>query len=63
MPENQMPLVWELVEHTKSHVLAGPAAVSRAKVPGGWLMWLDSHHGSGASGVTFIPDPQHLWKP
>jgi len=29
--------------------------VSRARVPGGWLVTL------GASGVTFVPDAEHAW--
>ncbi|HHX8537345.1 TPA: hypothetical protein ACVO0U_004255, partial [Vibrio alginolyticus] len=34
----------------------------RTKVPGGWLVSVTSrvYHGVGC-GVTFVPDPQHLW--
>jgi hypothetical protein len=32
--------------------------LSRAKVPGGWL--LVSHTSTGV-GLTFYPDPQHKW--
>ena len=34
--------------------------VSRAKIPGGWLVCLES--GSvRSSGLTFVPDPNHEW--
>lgn len=32
----------------------GAAALSRARIPGGWLV-------SSAYSVTFVPDPQHQW--
>ena len=32
----------------------GAGALSRARVPGGWLV-------STAYAVTFVPDPQHEW--
>jgi hypothetical protein len=34
---------------------AGPHTVSRAKVPGGWLVLIDG------SAATFYPDPEHAW--
>jgi hypothetical protein len=34
---------------------AGPYAIARAKVPGGWLL------ASGNSSPTFYPDPDHAW--
>jgi hypothetical protein len=34
--------------------VSGTAALSRAKVPGGWLV-------AGGSGVAFVPDPSHEW--
>jgi hypothetical protein len=33
-------------------------AISRCKVPGGWLILLDW---GGTSGITFYPDPDHVW--
>jgi hypothetical protein len=30
----------------------------RTKVLGGWLIFVDS---GAASGLTFLPDPQHHW--
>ena len=34
------------------------ARVSRAKVPGGWLLMVNSNSGGG---LTFYSDPQHKW--
>jgi len=42
----------------KLDVDAIPARVSRAKIPGGWLLISTSSSGGG---VTFYPDPQHKW--
>lgn len=35
----------------------------RAKVPGGWLVWVSEYHGveGYSSGLTFYPDPEHDW--
>jgi hypothetical protein len=32
--------------------------LSRAKIPGGWLLLAASNSGGG---LTFYPDPQHKW--
>jgi hypothetical protein len=32
--------------------------ISRAKLPGGWLLLSTSNSGGG---VTFYPDPEHKW--
>jgi hypothetical protein len=34
------------------------ARLSRAKIPGGWLVVVTSNSGSG---LTFYSDPQHKW--
>ena len=34
------------------------ARVSRAKIPGGWLLLVTSNSGGG---LTFYSDPQHKW--
>ena len=34
--------------------------VSRAKIPGGWLVCLESGN-VRSSGLTFVPDPDHKW--
>ncbi|MGR5502005.1 hypothetical protein ACQKP3_14835 [Vibrio sp. DNB22_10_4] len=34
----------------------------RTKIPGGWLVSIHASFDSGLScGVTFVPDPEHLW--
>ena len=60
-----MALVWEQLERDTKEVNVpfvgkfNPAEiVKRAKVPGGWLVLIMTHNGSG---VTFYPDPNHLW--
>jgi hypothetical protein len=35
-----------------------PVRLSRAKIPGGWLVVITSNAGSG---LTFYSDPQHHW--
>jgi len=42
----------------KLDVDALSARVSRARIPGGWLLIATSSSGGG---VTFYPDPQHKW--
>ena len=32
----------------------------RAKVPGGWLLRFQGH--TGATALTFVPDPKHGWE-
>jgi hypothetical protein len=39
---------------------SAPRNVSRAKIPGGWLVGIES--GNVRSwGLTFVPDPNHEW--
>ena len=37
----------------------------RAKVKGGWLVYVHSkpHAGTGLTGLTFVPDSDHTWQP
>ena len=36
--------------------------IKRAKVPGGWLVTTSVNMGrESASGITFMPDPNHEW--
>jgi hypothetical protein len=39
---------------------AAPRNVSRAKIPGGWLVGVESGN-VRAWGLTFVPDPNHEW--
>ena len=47
------PMVWEKLPSDDFFSL-----VRRAKVPGGWLVYVC--YGATA-GVTFYPDPDHTW--
>jgi hypothetical protein len=38
----------------------GGPSVARARVPGGWLVFL-SRISTGQSGALFYPDPNHSW--
>ena len=51
-------LIWENLKNE-----GGPESSYRAKIPGGWLFQTYSANtGLGrGSGVTFVPDPEHLW--
>jgi len=60
-----MTFVWEQIETEKKEISFFPMGkvnvteiVKRAKVPGGWLVLVVTHNGSG---LTFYPDPSHLW--
>jgi hypothetical protein len=33
----------------------------RARVPGGWLIFIWTPGRGGLGGVTFYPDPNHAW--
>ena len=35
--------------------------VSRAKVPGGWFVYVYNAQNWETGGVTFYPDPDHEW--
>lgn len=43
-----MALLWEKLD----------SAISRARIPGGWLVSCD---GSDVDSITFVPDPYHKW--
>jgi hypothetical protein len=33
----------------------------RARVPGGWLIFIEKPWRGGLCGATFYPDPNHVW--
>lgn len=51
-----MALVWEKLESSDSG--RSVWVTLRAKVPGGWLVIVGIDDGGG---ITFYPDPSHLW--
>lgn len=48
-----MGLKWERVR-SSDH------CCGRAKVPGGWLVYIE--HDEGGIGLTFYPDTEHRWE-
>lgn len=51
----RQPLRWEYV--------SGTPAISRARVPGGWLVTVEqaTTRGPFQTGIAFYPDPEHRW--
>lgn len=45
-------LIWEHIEDNEWNY------TMRAKVPGGWMVCINSH----GWGVAFVPDKNHKWK-
>lgn len=57
-----MALQWENIRSTAERKLS--LSVRRARVPGGWLVFIVESWGSGTTGgFTFYPDPEHTWTP
>ena len=55
-----MALVWEeLTNQQKTGREAHPGRLSRAKVPGGWLIYV--WDASGGTAIAFYPEPAHVW--
>ena len=56
---NPNPLVFTTIT-PKTHGFAPvPASMSRAKIPGGWLVYGTTH--SDPAVFVFVPDPNHEW--
>ncbi|HEY3333126.1 MAG TPA: hypothetical protein VGK19_24040 [Capsulimonadaceae bacterium] len=47
---------WERIDEPK--LFTSDPIVSRARVPGGWLIWTRTGE---LGGLTFYPDPDHSW--
>jgi hypothetical protein len=54
-------LRWERIENTgTSHF--GEETITRAEVPGGWLVRAEVDYNDSASiSIAFYPDPEHNW--
>jgi len=64
-------LIFEPLDAVRGGPTHDPMEVTRARVPGGWLVALTNGHIAGeypglaapinATGITFVPDPEHRW--
>jgi hypothetical protein len=55
-------LTWEQIGfYEKNHPFQVPDEVSRARVPGGWLVWAVGGGMAERSGLVFVPDPDGTW--
>ena len=51
-------MVWEQLEGPGT----SSSALWRAPVFGGWLVCTEGYSLSAPGGITFVPDPGHVWK-
>ena len=51
-----MALVWKTLE--SKGIPLGKKSIKRAKVPGGWLVYINTGYGGR---IIFMPDPTHEW--
>jgi len=58
MPD-PLPLTFTNLNPRKHGYAPTPSSLSRAKMPGGWLLYATTS-GDSAS-LVFVPDPEHLW--
>ena len=56
---NPLPLTFTNLNPQKQAYAPTPSSLSRAKVPGGWLLYATTA-GDSAS-LVFVPDPGHVW--
>ena len=58
--EAKMPMTWVSIGLENDSI-----RTKRAKVEGGWLVYVHSHKisGTGVTGLTFVPDADHAWQP
>ena len=56
---NPAPLTFTALNPTSHAYAPSPASLSRAKVPGGWLVYGTTS--SGTASLVFVPDPNHEW--
>lgn len=68
MTEVQKRVEWGIIPGTPEGENEVSFTMQRAKVPGGWLVYVFGHGYSyrsrsiwGHGGLTFYPDPEHQW--
>ncbi len=56
---NLPPLVFTIL-NPRTHAFAPtPSSLSRAKIPGGWLVYGTTSNDTAL--LVFVPDPEHQW--
>ena len=58
MPD-PLPLTFTNLNPRKHGYAPAPSSLSRAKVPGGWLVYATT--AGEAASLVFVPDPDHRW--
>ena len=53
------PLTFTNVNPRKHGYAPTPSSLSRAKIPGGWLLYATTP--GDAASIVFVPDPEHQW--
>jgi hypothetical protein len=53
------PLTFAILNPKKQGYAPTPASLSRAKIPGGWLLYATTAVDSPS--LVFVPDPNHEW--
>lgn len=57
---NLPPLVFTFLNPRTQAYAPTPSSLSRAKIPGGWLVYGTTS--GDAPLFTFVPDPEHRWE-
>jgi len=56
---NLLPLTFTNLNPQKLAYAPTPSSLSRAKIPGGWLVYATT--AGDAASLVFVPDPSHEW--
>ena len=54
-----LPLTFTNLNPQKQAYAPTPSSLSRAKIPGGWLLYATT--AGDAASLVFVPDPEHQW--
>lgn len=56
---NSPSLTFAALSPSKHAYAPAPSSLSRAKIPGGWLVYATTP--GDAASLVFVPDPEHQW--
>lgn len=56
---NSPSLTFTALNSGKLAYAPAPSSLSRAKIPGGWLVYATTP--GDATSLVFVPDPEHQW--